>query len=137
MAFILFVMMTYFLRPQVVIIAEKANVRQTEVPGFKTITVTTYFPVPEQCDSSPFYTADGSFIDSTSKRWCAVSQDILEDYSYGDTISIWIGDPKYDGKYVIHDCMHARIKNCVDILIGPGDKRTDGLWKGILWKDLK
>jgi 3D (Asp-Asp-Asp) domain-containing protein len=130
--------MTYLLSPQVITLAETASSHKTDLPLFKRIIVTTYFPVSEQCDSSPFYTADGSFIDSTSKRWCAVSQDLLEYYSYGDTISIHTGDPLYNGKYVIHDCMHPRVKNCVDILIGPGDNRTGGLWKGVLlWKDSK
>jgi 3D (Asp-Asp-Asp) domain-containing protein len=128
--------MTYLLNPQVIILAETAYGQEIDLPKFKPVTVTTYFPVPEQCDSSPFYTADGSFIDSSSKRWCAVSQDLLEDYSFGDTISIYTGDPLYNGKYIVHDCMHPRVKNCIDILIGPGDKRTGGLWKGILlWKD--
>ncbi len=126
--------MTYFLSPQVISTAEIAKQNSQKFINIHPITVTTYFPVPAQCDASPFYTADGSLIDSSAKRWCAVSQDLLEKYDYGDTITVYIGDPQYNGDYIIHDCMHPRVKNCVDILIGPGDNRKGGLWKGVLWK---
>lgn len=104
----------------------------------KQITVTTYFAVKEQCDISPFITADGSEIDSTTKDWCAVSQDLLVFLDYGDTIYVEVGIKEYDGYYVIHDCMNSRVKNCVDILIPPGDKRRGGLWKGkVKWNITK
>ena len=97
--------------------------------------VTTYFATPEQCDNNHLITADGSEIDSTSINWCAVSQDLLDYFDYGDTIYISVGDTLYDGYYEIHDCMNPRVRNYIDILIPPGSTKRGGLWKGtIQWK---
>ena len=83
---------------------------------------TVYNPTAGQCDASPIVTADNSKIDierlkSGELRWCAVSRDILKEYSYGDTIEVFISDghPK-NGKWVIHDTMNKRYVNYVDFL---------------------
>ena len=106
----------------------KRNIHYCEL--FRPVTVTTYFSDPAQCDNTWQYTADGSYIDSTATNWCAISQDLLKQFSYGDSIFVYVGDSMYNGWYIVHDCMHIRVKNTIDILIPPGSNKTGGLWKG-------
>ena len=60
--------------------------------GFDTldikVKVTSYQPTIEQCDSTPFVTANGSHIkDYSYGLWCAVSKDLFYDkINFNDTI---------------------------------------------------
>lgn len=88
----------------------------------RSVVCTVYSPSVGQCDDTPLVTADNSVIDieelkNGRLRWCAVSRDLLQDYSYGDTIYIFISDghPK-NGQWVIHDTMNKRYSNYIDFL---------------------
>ena len=76
-----------------------------------TLTVTSYQAIPSQTDSSPGWTAIG---DKTTKFGVAVSQDMLKDgrIKYGDVLLI----DGY-GLRVVNDCMNARHKNRIDLLV--------------------
>ena len=101
------------------------------------IVFTVYSPVEGQCDSSPLITADNSRIDLASLRsgdirWCAVSRDLLDRYSYGDRIDVFIcdGHPK-NGIWEIHDTMNKRYSKTVDFLTY---NEKYGKWKGTIRK---
>jgi len=114
------------------------------VKKFDTIDIlraTTYNAVAGQCDSTPFNTADGSFINSDllykqEIRWVALSRDLIKDryrdglytnrnhwrgyFKFGDTITVSSDNsPQIDGKWVVHDCMAPRYERCVDFLFDP------------------
>lgn len=87
-----------------------------ELTGFKAVSlgvlqVTSYQPIPAQTDDSPTWTSIG---DRTTKFGIAVSQDMLRDgrVKYGDILYI----PDF-GYRVVNDCMNARHKNAVDLLV--------------------
>ena len=101
----------------------------------KNVTVTFYNPTVEQCGNSPMVTADGSRIDlkklhSGELRWCAVSRDLLQVYTYGDEIWIESVNPKIRGYWTVRDTMASWKKNSVDLLLpenhntGFGKERT-------------
>lgn len=73
--------------------------------------VTSYQPVASQTDSSPTWTSIG---DRTTKFGVAVSQDLLKSgrVRYGDVLYI-----EGVGMRVVNDCMNARHKNRIDILV--------------------
>lgn len=97
------------------------------------VIITAYQPVPEQCDEDPLVTADGSRIDLNSfpKNWIAVSRDFLNEkgYKYGDLVYIEVTKGNLvSGVYEIHDTMHPRWTNRIDVLIPPDEKA--GKWEG-------
>lgn len=99
------------------------------------VVVTKYNPVPEQCDSDPLITADGSFIDTLALRrgelrWIAVSRDLREHFHYGDTVVLETGQGEILGEYVVRDTMNPRWNNRVDILSPTGDSlgKWDNVW---------
>ncbi len=75
------------------------------------MTVTSYRPIESQTDDSPTITSIG---DMTTKFGIAVSQDLLKDkrVKYGDILFI-----EGYGYRVVNDCMAARHKNAVDLLV--------------------
>lgn len=80
------------------------------------VTVTTYNPVKEQCDSDPLTTASGVKIDikklkAKKLRYCAVSRDLLWCLPFGSIIHI-----EGYGCYQVVDTMHMRFNHYVDIL---------------------
>ena len=86
------------------------------------VTVTTYNPTKEQCDSTPNQTADGTIIKpwkATEYRYVALSRDLLSrwggPFEYGDYIIIE-GTGKWDGVYQVRDTMNPKWTNRVDIL---------------------
>ena len=86
------------------------------------VTVTTYNPTLEQCDSTPNITADGTKIKpwrATDYRYVALSRDLLSrwggPFEYGDYIVIE-GTGKWDGIYQVRDTMNPKWTNRVDIL---------------------
>lgn len=94
----------------------------------KNITLTFYNPVRSQCDKDPHITADGSKIDmkklqNGQLRWCAISRDLFQIYSYGDEIWIESENPLIRGYWVVKDTMAAKKKNCVDLLL-PVEHKT-------------
>lgn len=105
---------------------EKKIVRHKSRPG--SITVTQYNPVKEQCDEDPLVTADNSKIDlkklkKGKLKWVAVSRDLRTKYKYGDVIEIKVkkGNRRINGRYVVHDTMHPRFTNRIDILTSVGE----------------
>ena len=86
------------------------------------VTVTTYNPTRQQCDSTPNITADGTKINpkrATQYRYVALSRDLLSrwggPFDYGDYIVIE-GTDKWDGVYQVRDTMNPKWVKRVDIL---------------------
>jgi len=86
------------------------------------VTVTTYNPTRQQCDSTPNITADGTRIKphkATEYRYVALSRDLLSrwggPFDYGDYIAIE-GTGKWDGVYQVRDTMNPKWTHRVDIL---------------------
>lgn len=96
----------------------------------KYITITVYFAVAAQTDSTPTITADNSRIDiHNPQKWIAVSRDLLCTYPYGTKVLI-TGTDRYDGIYEVHDVMNKRYINRIDILIH--NKDPIGKWTGTI-----
>ena len=86
------------------------------------VTVTTYNPTRQQCDSTPNITADGTRINpkrATQYRYVALSRDLISrwggPFDYGDYIVIE-GTGKWDGVYQVRDTMNPKWIKRVDIL---------------------
>ena len=86
------------------------------------VTVTTYNPTKEQCDSTPNQTADGTIIKpwkATQYRYVALSRDLLSrwggPFEYGDYVVIE-GTDGWDGVYQVRDTMNPKWVKRVDIL---------------------
>ena len=86
------------------------------------VTVTTYNPTRQQCDSTPHITADGTHFKTwkaSSYRYVALSRDLLSrwgvPFKYGDYIVIE-GTGDRDGVYQVRDTMNPKWTNRVDIL---------------------
>ena len=90
------------------------------------VTVTTYTPSVEECDSTPLITASGFKISERNPkrhRIVAVSRDLKRKYKFGTKIRIK-GAGKYDGTYTIRDVMNPRFRKRIDILVSKRDKQT-------------
>ena len=97
----------------------------------KNITLTYYNPVKEQCDKDPHITADGSRIDlkklrNGQLRWCAISRDLLNVYSYGDEIWIESENPLIRGYWIVKDTMNKKKVSSIDLLLPVGHKTGFG-----------
>ena len=86
------------------------------------VTVTTYNPTRQQCDSTPNITADCTKINpkrATQYRYVALSRDLISrwggPFDYGDYIVIE-GTDKWDGVYQVRDTMNPKWVKRVDIL---------------------
>lgn len=89
------------------------------------VTVTTYTPSVEECDSTPNITASGFKIDTLNPKRhkiIAVSRDLKSKWKFGTKIRI-TGMGKYNGIYIVEDVMNKRYKKRIDILIGKQDKQ--------------
>ena len=89
------------------------------------VTVTMYHPVPEQTDSTPNITADGtrfSINKASQYRYVAVARNMLKRWGgfldYGDYI--WVDAGSKSGIYQVRDTMNPRYINHIDILETPG-----------------
>lgn len=111
------------------------------IPEILEVSGTVYNPVADQCDGSPLYTADGSYIDTAllkagKLRWLAVSQDLLQrnggPYNLGDTIFVYHPDDKIRGEWIIRDCMNPRVKRYLDFLQPVGGVTIIGNIKHLL-----
>ena len=87
--------------------------------------VTMYHPVPEQTDSTPNVTADGTVFrieNASDYRYIAVAQNMLVRnggfLDYGDWVVVDAG--KKSGLYQVRDTMARRWINRIDILESPG-----------------
>ena len=92
------------------------------------VTVTMYNPSPEQTDSTPNQTADGTIINperASEYRYIALSRDLLRrwggPFNYGDYVMLK-GTEGYDGIYQVRDTMAPKFINRVDILRTQGSK---------------
>ena len=92
------------------------------------VTVTMYNPSPEQTDSTPNQTADGTIINpdrASDYRYVALSRDLLRrwggPFNYGDYVMLK-GTDEYDGIYQVRDTMAPKFINRVDILRTEGSK---------------
>ena len=86
------------------------------------VTVTTYNPTRQQCDSTPHITADGTHFKTwkaSSYRYVALSRDLLSrwggPFEYGDYVIIE-GTDGWDGVYQVRDTMNPKWVKRVDIL---------------------
>ena len=103
-------------------IKEKVN---AEAARKLKVTVTMYHPGPEQTDSTPNITADGTVFrieNASDYRYIAVSQNMLIRnggfLDYGDWVVVSAGEKS--GLYQVRDTMHRRWINRIDILESPG-----------------
>ena len=104
----------------------KINEYVNEIEPLEVVTITTYTPTIEECDSTPLITASGFNINERNPkrhRIIAVSRDLKRKYKFGTKLRIK-GAGKYDGTYVVRDVMNKRYKNRIDILVGKTDKQT-------------
>ena len=98
----------------------------SSVAPSEVVTVTTYTPSVEECDSTPLITASGFKISERNPkrhRIVAVSRDLKRKYKFGTKIRIK-GAGKYDGTYTIRDVMNPRFRKRIDILVSKRDKQT-------------
>ena len=93
------------------------------------VTVTMYHPIPNQTDSTPNITADGTKINiwkASEYRYVALSRDLLSrwggPFDYGDYIVIE-GIGENSGIYQVRDTMNPKHTNRVDILKTPGSSQ--------------
>ena len=93
------------------------------------VTVTMYHPIPNQTDSTPNITADGTKINiwkASEYRYVALSRDLLSrwggPFDYGDYIVIE-GIGENSGIYQVRDTMNPKHTNRVDILKTPGSRQ--------------
>ena len=83
------------------------------------VTATCYQAVPEQCDADPYVTAFNYHInpeDPLSHKYVAISRDLEEFYSPGDSIYV-VGAGEYDGMWMIADRMNRKWSNRIDFLV--------------------
>jgi 3D (Asp-Asp-Asp) domain-containing protein len=105
---------------------ERMEAYITSVAPSEVVTITTYTPTIEECDSTPLITASGFKINESNPRRhriVAVSRDLKRKYKFGTKLRIK-GAGKYDGTYVVRDVMNKRFRNRIDILVGKRDKQT-------------
>lgn len=102
-----------------------------------TVSASIYHPEPNQTDSTPFITADGSRINKRNPkkhRWIAVSRDLHAKWggeiSFGDSLWVTGISDELDGLYIVKDVMNKRIRKQIDILVGKND-RIMGFWKNV------
>ena len=102
----------------------KQKINEQEAHQLK-VTVTMYHPVPEQTDSTPNVTADGTVFrieNASDYRYIAVAQNMLVRnggfLDYGDWVVVDAG--KKSGLYQVRDTMARRWTNRIDILESPG-----------------
>ena len=101
------------------------------------VDASVYHPEPNQTDSTPFITADGSRINKRNPgkhRWLAVSRNLHSrwggEIEFGDSLWVTGISDELDGLYIVRDVMNRRFRNQVDILVGRQD-RVMGYWKDV------
>jgi 3D (Asp-Asp-Asp) domain-containing protein len=116
--------------------APKKNIPKKKKHGIN-VTASIYYPEEAQTDSTPLITADGSRINHKKPRkhrWVALSRNLLKKwggkFNYGDSLQVKGISPQLDGIYVVRDTMKRRLRNRVDILVGPNDNIM-GRWDNV------
>jgi len=132
MNYILITIMTVFLFPvktgNIRVSIKTNNIRVSTIKDnpYETVTLTTYSPTLQECDSTPNITASGFKINLKNPkkhRIIAISRDLKKLFSFGDKVMI-SNAGMYNGIWFIHDVMNKRYKNRIDLLIGEDDKHT-------------
>ena len=123
MNYILITIITVFLFP-----VKIANIcaATTKDNPYETVTLTTYCPTSQECDSTPHITASGFKINLKNPkkhRIIAVSRDLKKKWKFGTKVRIKNAG-KYNGIYTVKDVMNKRYKNRIDLLINEDDKQT-------------
>ena len=98
----------------------------SSVAPSEVVTITTYTPSVEECDSTPLITASGFKINERNPkrhRIVAVSRDLKRKYKFGTKLRIK-GAGKYDGTYTVRDVMNKRFRKRIDILVSKRDTQT-------------
>ena len=107
---------------------EEARINEyvSSVEPSEVVTLTTYTPTFEECDSTPLITASGFKINEENPKRhhiIAVSRDLKRKYKFGTKLRIK-GAGKYDGTYTVRDVMNKRYTKRIDILVGKSDRQT-------------
>ena len=132
MNYILITIMTVFLFPvktgNIRVSVKTDNIRVSTIKNnpHDTVTLTTYSPTLQECDSTPNITASGFKINLKNPkkhRIIAVSRDLKKKWKFGTRVRIKNAG-KYNGIYTVKDVMNKRYKNRIDLLIGEDDKQT-------------
>ena len=124
MNYILITIITVFLFPVKVANIRAATIKDNNL--YETVTLTTYSPSLQECDSTPHITASGFKINPKNPkkhRIIAISRDLKKKLPFGTVVKI-TGAGKFNGDYVVEDIMNKRYKNRIDLLIGGEDKHT-------------
>jgi len=122
---ILITIITVFLFPVKIVNVYEAIPSKVDNP-YETVTLTTYSPTSQECDSTPHITASGFKINLKNPkkhRIIAVSRDLKKKWKFGTRVRIKNAG-KYNGIYTVKDVMNKRYKNRIDLLIGEDDKQT-------------
>jgi len=123
MNYILITFITIFLFPVEVFNSYGVTIKDNP---YETVTLTTYSPTSQECDSTPHITASGFKINLKNPkkhRIIAVSRDLKKKWKFGTRVRIKNAG-KYNGIYTVKDVMNKRYKNRIDLLIGEDDKQT-------------
>jgi hypothetical protein len=108
-------------------------------------TTMTYYPTFDQCDSTPWSTADHSKIDPVKLRkkeikWLALSRDLIWDeerqklykdtthwrgpYPFGSVLYLKSSSkPWINGHWTVHDCKGPSYENSIDLLVDPRNNK--------------
>jgi len=90
------------------------------------VDITWYTSTVEECDDTPFITADGSRV---RHGIVALSRDLLEHLDYGDSLYV-----ENIGWYEARDTMHRRWRNRIDVWC---DDRSVAINNGIQQSTIK
>lgn len=124
--------------------------------GIDTISInraTYYNPAKSQCDDTPYYTANMSYIDSNKLkagkiRWVALSWDLVNDafrrkvayrdwawngpLKFNSTIKVISkSHPYLNGDWIVKDVMNPRYRNTMDFLFSEDNSPNLGVAKDI------
>ena len=102
------------------------EIREIRTHKAKAVTVTWYTSTVEECDDTPFITADGTRV---KHGIIAISPDLLNTFSYGDSLYV-----DGFGWFTVHDRMNNRWKNRVDIWT---DSRNKAIRNGIQQREIR
>ena len=95
------------------------------IDAIKKVSLTTYTTILKETDSTPLITASGLKLDSLNPkkhRVIAISRDLKKIFAFGDKVMI-TNAGIYNGIWYIHDLMHKKWKNRIDILINPDERQ--------------
>ena len=95
------------------------------IDAIKKVSLTTYTTILKETDSTPLITASGLKLDSLNPkkhRVIAISRDLKKLFAFGDKVMI-TNAGIYNGIWYIHDLMHKKWKNRIDILINPDERQ--------------